>query len=386
MKSSIFLDHAATTALDPRVEETIVRAMRLPLNASSVHRHGQSARALVEESRETIAAFFHVPPRQVVFTASATEANNLAIRGLCEAHRQQNKPLQIALSALEHSCVRETVHAMERTGKAELRWLPVLKTGIVDLNIAGEGCDLLCLMAVQNETGVIQPLKEAGALRRKWQNRWLCDVTQAVAVMEINPALLGMDFLSLSSHKIYGPPGVGALIGAGVEEIPAQITGGPQENEHRAGTQPAALIAGFAEALRLAAAERDARVRHLAGLRKVFQEKLAAGGVEVRWNGEDEGVAAGFLNFSVAGFSGADLAIALDSRGFSVSSGAACATGVMEVSPAMEAMFSDDPERAAGAVRITPGKDTSEREIADCAKAVAEIVRSKRTTGRFARR
>ena len=381
-----FLDHASTTPLSPRVRDAMEPWMARPLNPSSVHRHGQQARSALERARERVAEIFAVAPRHVVFTASATEANNLVLRSLAEQARQQGTRLRLATSRLEHACIRETSLRLENHKLANVEWLAVEPTGTVTIPDA-LACDLLCVMAVQNETGVVQQLDTARAAARAAGARWLCDATQAVGLLELNLVLRGIDFASLSSHKISGPPGVGALVGTGVESLAPQITGGPQENEHRAGTQPVALIVGFGEALALAAQEREHRRAHLAALESEFLAVLRHHAVPFLHNGGDApDRLPGFLNLSVPGFAGADLVIALDARGFSVSSGAACATGVIETSPAMAAMFPHDEARAAGALRITPGHDTPAAAMRECATALAAIVAAGSTTGRFARR
>lgn len=377
----IYLDQAATTAVDPRVRAVLLEALADPLNASSVHRHGQRARRLLEQAREQMGALLGVPPQEVVFTSGASESNNLAIRGLAAAAAREGRHLRVLSSPLEHACIRETVGRLAGTGTIEASSLDVTPEGkvvIPDANGPRAG-DLLCMMAVQNETGVVQPLDAARDQARSAGCLWLCDAVQAFGMMDVRVPALGASFLSLSSHKIYGPPGVGLLAGPGVSHIESQITGGPQENEHRAGTQPVALIRAFVHAARLAVEERDQRRRHVQQLTQLLVARLRDSIGDLQVNGED--ALPGFLNVSFPGVSGADLVIALDSAGFSVSSGSACATGVMETSPALEAMFPADASRAASAIRITPGKDTTEEEVGSFAEVLIGIVHAARTAG-----
>lgn len=371
----IYLDHAATTPTDPRVIEQITREMAQPWNASSVHRRGQSARARLEEAREELAGLLNVRPGHLVFTSGASEANNLAIRGLAARVRREGRRLYVCSSALEHSCVRETVERLSAAGEIELRQMPVEESGrAMPPEEMPDAPALLCLMATQNETGVRLPVEKARELVRKHPRmRWLCDATQAFPRERIDVAALGADLVSLSSHKLYGPAGVGALAGPGVEELEPLITGGPQEMEHRAGTQPVALIRGFVLAARLAREELDARRAKAEKLEEVFFCAMREQKVPFELNGAPEHRTAGFLNLSIEGFSGADLVIALDAAGHCVSSGSACATGVMETSPALAAMFPTNPKRAAGALRITPGKDTEGAAMVELARVLGRV-------------
>lgn len=372
----IYLDHAATTPTDPRVIEQVAREMAMPWNASSVHRRGQGARARLEEAREELAALLNVRPAHVVFTSGASEANNLAIRGLAARTRRGGRRLYVCSSAIEHSCVRETVERLSASGEIELRAMAVEESGRAVL--PGEFPDvpaLLCLMAIQNETGVRQPVEAARELVRNHPRlRWLCDATQAFPRERLDIGALGADLVSLSSHKLYGPAGVGALAGPAVEELEPLITGGPQEMEHRAGTQPVALIRGFVMAARLAREELDSRQAAARRVEEAFLATLRAAAVPFELNGEPEHRTAGFLNLSIEGFSGADLVIALDAAGFCTSSGSACATGVMETSPALAAMFPANAKRAAAALRITAGRETTEADMVDAAKALARLL------------
>ena len=379
----IFLDHASTTPIDPRVRDFLVAELAEPQNSSSVHRHGQKARAKLDAARREMAQLLCVEPSEVVFTASATEANNLAIRGLAGWARRQGRPLRAASSELEHACVRETLAALAVAGQVEVERLAVESGGRVDLGgYSGGKVDLLCLLALQNETGVVQSLAQARDFARAHSALWLCDFTQSFGLLDVSVRDSGADLVSLSSHKLCGPPGVGVLAGPAVAKLESQVTGGPQENEHRAGTQPVALISAFAMAARLAAEDRAAHRRQLAELEEVFLGRLGAAGLAYLTNGDPAHRTPGFLNLSFPGMNGPDLAIALDARGFSVSSGSACATGVMEVSATLAAMYPNDPDRARGGLRITPGRHTTTQDMESLADALAALVqrpRSRRT-------
>lgn len=367
----IHLDAAATAPTDPAIAERVREWLSMPANASSVHRAGQKARALLEEARERIAAALDAEPSWVLFTSGASEANNLAIRGLADARR--GSPLDALSSPLEHSCVRETVAALAAAGRLEPHRMRVCEAGRAQVPLECPRAELLCLLAVQNETGVVQELESARLLRSTQPSlRWLCDATQAIGRVPFSMRAVGADFVTFSSHKLGGPPGVGALVSPRLSELVPQITGGPQEHERRAGTQPVALCAGFALAVDRAVAERERAATALLALEERLLARLAALGVEFRRNG-GEPRAPGFLNLSFPKLTGADLVIALDARGFATSAGAACATGVMESSPALRAMYPNDAERALGAVRITPSPQTPIDAMDSLAEALGEI-------------
>lgn len=370
----LYLDHAATSATRPEVIESLSRDLARPLNASSVHQPGQRAQALLEEARGEIAALLGLQAREVIFTASATESNNLAIRGFTRSfHQRHDRPPTVLTSVLEHACIRETCRELTKTAMITAQWAPIDEEGRVCLDQVESDVDLITLPAVQNETGVMQDLDRARKIRLGKNARWLCDMTQGVAVLDLDLREMGADWVSFASHKIGGPPGIAVLAGPGLPDLMPMITGGPQEGELRAGTQPVALARGLALAMRLAVQEREETARHLRRLEEAFIGRLQEHGIRFSRNGAPGEVAPGFINVSLHGLSGPDLVIALDGRGIAVSSGSACATGVMETSEALAAMFPDDPARAAGALRLTPWRETTVEEMILVADTLAEI-------------
>lgn len=368
----MFLDHAATTPVDPRVADFYRDRLGAPLNASSIHRQGQAARARLEFARRSVADLLGLRAEEVIFTSSASESNNLVIRGLTSRRRRMRVPTIIASSPLEHSCVRECLNWMSQEQSITLRTLPVEESGRVRLDSGVDGTHLLCLMHAQNETGIVQDVAAAAFWRKRSNGLWLCDATQTLGRMHVNVRELKADFVTGSSHKLYAPAGVGLLAGTGLAQLDPQIIGGPQEGSLRAGTQPVALIEAFAFALKLAREDAEHETAAMKALEDEFLDMLRERGVSFRLNGNGPRLA-GFLNMSVDGFSGADMVIALDTAGICVSSGSACATGVMEVSPALAAMFPDDAKRAAGAVRITPGRGVSVEDMRRAAEVVARL-------------
>ncbi|MDX2177423.1 MAG: aminotransferase class V-fold PLP-dependent enzyme [Candidatus Sumerlaeia bacterium] len=368
-----YLDHAATTPLAPEALEAMRAAWERPRNASSAHRAGQAARRLLEDARARLAAALDAEPSWVVFTSGASEANNLAIRGHADHEAGHGRRAAIASSPLEHSCVRETVARLAIQGRAAVHTLAVSPEGRADTAAPGlERASLLCLMAVQNETGAVQDLAGARALAARLGARWLCDGAQALGKVPFSVRASGADFVSVSAHKVGGPSGIGALVGPGVTALAPQITGGPQEGGLRAGTQAVALAAGFAAAAEAAVARLAERAARMAELERIVADALDARGVPWRRNG-GEPRAPGFFNISIEGLEGADLVIALDARGFEAGSGSACSTGVMEVSPAMHAMFPRDTARAAGALRITFGAGNTPEDAHALGAALAGL-------------
>lgn len=370
MKTAYF-DHAATTSVDPRIAEEIARLLGHPLNPSSVHQSGQRARRILEDCRRRAAAVLGIGDTQdLIFLSGATEAANLALRGPAAA---AGRPLRVASSPVEHSCVRETLASLESAGNATVEPLPVGEDGRVLLpDEAPAGTDALSLMAVNNETGVRQDLHKAREFCGATGSLWVCDAAQAVGKIDVNVESWGADLLIASSHKIGGPPGVGLLAGKGVGNLPAQITGGRQEGERRAGTEPVALIAGFVKALEIASEERGERCKRLKELELALLDRLREAGVEYLLNGGDHRLP-GFLNLSFPGLEAMDVVIALDQMGVHASPGSACSTGVVGVSPVLAAMYPDDPARAAGGVRISMGRETSPADVERLAEGLRKI-------------
>lgn len=367
----IHADHAATTPIDPRLLDQLAEDLRRPLNASSVHRAGQEARRMLEQCREECAALLGVAdPADVAFTSGATEAANLALRGFAAS---LPRPIRVLSSPIEHACVRDTIEALARAGRAEIAPLAVGGDGrVVVPDAQPDGADLLCLMAVNNETGTEQDLAAAGALRRApGRMLWLCDAAQAVGRIPVDAAAWGADWIIASGHKIGAPAGVGLLAGPGLRRIVPQATGGPQENELRAGTEPLALVRAFAAALRFAVEERAERAARMAACAEALLAALDGLGVPYRVNGAHR--AAGFANIALPGLEAMDVVIALDQAGVAASPGSACSTGVVSASPVLAAMYPDDAERAAGGVRFSFGPGNTPDEARAIAGRLVEI-------------
>lgn len=389
----IYLDHSATTPVDPRVVEAMMPYLTQKFgNASSVHYFGQEARAAVDRARRDVAQLIGARPNEIAFLSGGTEANNLAIRGLCEAAEPHGR--HIISSAIEHPSVRGVCAAMEKRGW-EITRLPVYEDGIVraeDVRAAlRDDTVLITLMTANNEIGTLQPIAEIGALVREERKRghkhlWFhTDAVQAAGRVEIDVENLGCDLLSLSAHKMYAPKGTGALyIRRGVRLTPQQI-GGHQERERRAGTESVANIVGFGEAARLALSEMSGRNRQASRLRNRFEDEVRANIADTVLNGHREKRLPHISNLSFRFIEGEGLLINLDMQGVAVSTGSACSSGTLEPSPVIRALGHTE-ELARGAIRFSFGKDNCDEDVDYALEVLAGAVAKLRSLSPLGRK
>jgi cysteine desulfurase len=367
----VYLDNSATTPIDPRVVEAMLPYLTEKFgNASSVHFYGQEARVALDRARREVASLINARPNELVFLSGGTEANNLAIRGICETAAEHGR--HIITSQIEHSAVRGVCDALERRGW-EVTRLPVYTDGIVRLEDVRAALRpdtvLITLMLANNEIGTIQPVGEVGALVREERERgrkylWLhTDAVQAAGRMTVDVDALGCDLLSLSAHKLNAPKGVGALYVRRSVRLTPQAIGGHQERERRAGTESVPLIVAFGKAAALAREELDGRVAHLSRLRDQFERGVEASVTDIVFNGDRARRLPHLSNISFRFIEGEGLLINLDMQGVAVSTGSACSSGSLEPSPVIRAIGRDD-ELARGSIRFSLGKDTSEEDIA----------------------
>jgi cysteine desulfurase len=353
-------------------------------NASSVHLFGQETRAAVDRARRQVAALIGARANEVVFTSGGTEANNLAIRGTCEAVEAHGG--HIITSAIEHPSVRGPIEALEKAGW-EVTRLPVYEDGIVRIEDVRRALRpetiLVSVMIANNEIGTIQPVAEIGALvseARRNGNRHLrfhTDAVQAAGRISIEVDSIGCDLLTISAHKIYAPKGVGALFIRRGTRLRAQQVGGHQERERRAGTEPVASIVAFGAAAELAKREMPARNEHTALLRDRFEKLVADRIGDVVFNGDRERRLPHLSNISFRFIEGEGLLIHLDMQGVAVSTGSACSSGTLEPSPVIRALR-DDEELARGAIRFSFGKDNTESDVDYVLDALVRSVESLR--------
>ncbi len=360
MENPVYLDHNATTAVRPEAREAAARALDLTGNASSVHGSGRTARRLVEDAREQVAALVGADAAGVVFTSGGTEANNLGILG---AGRDR-----VLASAVEHPSVLKA-----RPGTLEI---PVDGEGLVDLDALeallsdDDRPALVSVMLANNETGVIQPVAEISAIAHKLGALVHCDAVQAAGKIPVDIKALGPDMMTLSAHKIGGPAGVGALVLAGDEPIEPVQRGGGQERGHRAGTENVPGIAGFAAAALRALAGLDA-FAGLAAWRDDMEKRLG-GHAGARVFGAGAPRLANTSCLTMPGIKAETQIIALDLAGVAVSAGAACSSGKVEPSHVLAAM-GVDLDDAAQAIRVSLGWNTTEQDVEQLIEAWTKV-------------
>jgi cysteine desulfurase len=366
----VYLDHSATTPVDPRVVEAMMPYLTEKFgNASSVHFFGQEARAAVDRARREVAALVGARPNEIVFLSGGTEANNLAIRGVCEAAESHGRHL--ITSEIEHSSVRGICEALEKRGW-EVTRLPVYADGIVRVDDVRSALRpdtvLITVMLANNEIGTIQPISEIGAIVREQRARghrhlWLhTDAVQAAGRISIEVETLGCDLLSLSAHKLYAPKGVGALYVRRGVRLVGQNVGGHQERERRAGTEAVPSIIGFGSAARIAREELRQHAEHVRPLRDRFEAGVKERIEDVVFNGDPDQRLPHLSNISFRFIEGEGLLINLDLQGVAVSTGSACSSGTLEPSPVIRALGRND-ELARGSIRFSFGKDNVDEDV-----------------------
>jgi len=371
----VYLDYQASTPLDPRVREVMLPwfGEKFGNPHSNDHVHGWSAEEAVETARTEVASLIGARPREIIFTSGATEANNLAIKGVARALREKRD--HVLTCVTEHKCVLESCHRLEREGM-RVTYLPVEQNGLLDLNRLEDALDeqtaLVSIMAANNEIGVLQPMTDIAALCKKVGARLHSDAAQAVAKIPINVNKVGLDLLSISSHKIYGPMGIGALYIRQKPKVPIEplMDGGGQERGLRSGTVPAPLTVGFGACCAIAAAELPKEAERLLQLRSRFLDRIKRALNDIHLHGDLEQRIPGNLNLSFANIDAQDLMMRL-SR-VSVSTGSACSTATVQASHVLQSLGVEQ-RLLHNAIRVGFGRFTT---VAEVDFAVDEIARA----------
>ena len=374
---SVYLDHAATTPLDGRVLEAMLphlRGMPAAGNPSSLHAPGAAAREAVEEARASVAGLLGARPQEIVFTSGGTEGDNLAVLGLAAAEPGKK---HVVVSAVEHAAVRGAAEHLESRGY-EVTRLGVDADGRVSpdglADVLRPDTVLVAVMWANNEVGTVQPVAQLAQVCRERGVPLHVDAVQAAGRLPIDVSCVPVSTLAISSHKLYGPQGVGALyVRDGVELAPI-VFGGGQEGGLRSGTENVAGIVGFGAAARLASEEMDERVRHEEGLRDALV-RGAPGLPGVRLNGHSTQRLSNNVHLCVDGVEAESLVLFLDALGYAVGSGSACASSTAghKASPVLLAMGRGEDE-AFSAVRISVGKDTTREEVEGFREAFSTAV------------
>jgi cysteine desulfurase len=361
----IYLDHNATTPPSTAVADRMVATLREEFgNPSSIHHFGQRAKAVIDEARSEVAALIGADPGDVVFTGGGTESDNLAIRGVAEALEPTGRKHLIA-SAIEHEAVLNTLKALNRRGWTTTL-LPVDESGIVSPDVLRSAMTdvtaLVSVMHANNEIGTVQPIAELAAIARERRAVFHTDAVQSAGKIPIDIKALGVDLLSMSAHKFYGPKGVGALwIRRGVR-LQAPLTGGKQERNRRAGTENVSGIAGMGVAAREARAKMVAEATRLAALRDRLEDGILRGVTGTALNGVRSPRVPNTTNISFDRTEAESLLIALDLEGIAVSTGSACSSGTLEPSHVLKAMGLP-AHRTQNSIRFSLGSANTEAEI-----------------------
>jgi cysteine desulfurase len=377
----IYLDNSATT----RTDEAVVEAM-LPFftesygNASSIHQWGQRARQAIEEARQQVASLIGADKAEITFLSGGTEADNLAIKGIAEAHAEKGR--HIITSQIEHHAVLNCCHQLEKSGW-RVTYLPVHSEGIVRIedvrHALTDETALITVMQANNELGTLQPLQEISELvreRRQAGQKHLhlhTDAVQSVGKIPVNVKHLGVDLLSLSGHKLHGPKGIGALYVRRNVRLKSQMHGGHHERDRRAGTESVPLIAGLGKAAELAQQRLNEEMPRLRELRDYLEAEILRRIPDTQRNGAAQPRLPHITNISFEHVEGEGLLISLDLKGIAVSTGSACSSGSLEPSHVLTAIgLQNDTGR--GSLRFSLGRDNTQAEIDDVLEVLPALV------------
>ena len=378
----VYLDHNATTPLDPAVIETTVAVLRGEFgNASSVHTFGQTAKSRLDVARAAVADLIGGRPQEIIFTSGGTEADNLALRGVAEAAGARR---QLVASAIEHEAVLNTLKALARRGWTTTL-LPVDGRGIVppetlEAALSPETA-LVSIMHANNEIGTIQPIAELAAVAHAQGALFHTDAVQSIGKIPVDVERLGVDLLSLSAHKFNGPQGAGALWVRRGRRLVAATTGGGQERRRRAGTENVSAIAGLGAAARIARAKLEAGPGDIAGLRDRLEAGILAGVPGTVVNGDPARRVPNTTNISFDRVEAESLLIALDLEGVAVSTGSACSSGTLEPSHVLRAM-GFPPHRTQNSIRFSLGLGNTTEQIDHVVGVMPRVVERLRALSR----
>jgi len=377
----VYLDHNATTPLDPLVADRMAQAMRdVWGNASSIHHFGQQAKAALDQARGAVGALIGADASEIVFTAGGTESDNLAIRGAAEALEPSGRKHLVA-SAIEHEAVLNTLKALARRGW-RVTLIPVDASGVVSIDRAREAITadtaLVSVMHANNEIGTIQPIAEIAAVAHERGALFHTDAVQSAGKIPLDVGALGVDMLTIAGHKFYGPKGTGALWMKRGVRLVSPVTGGKQERSRRAGTENVPALVGLGVAAEVARQKMAGEASRLAALR----DRLEAGVLAKVSNTERNGAASprvpNTTNISIDRVEAESLLIGLDLAGIAVSSGSACSSGTLEPSHVLKAMGLPHA-RTLGSIRFSLGAANTEADIDRVLEALPPIVEKLRS-------
>ncbi|ORZ39318.1 pyridoxal phosphate-dependent transferase [Catenaria anguillulae PL171] len=374
----IYLDYQATTPTDPRVVQTMLPYFSTLFGNphSRTHAYGWESEAAVDRAREQVATLIGADPKEIIFTSGATESNNLAIKGVARFYRRARGKNHIITTQTEHKCVLDSCRVLQEDG-FEVTYLPVQQDGRVRLEdveaaIRPETA-IVSVMTVNNEIGVIQPIKEIGEICRKHKVHFHTDAAQAVGKIPLDVNAFNIDLMSISGHKVYGPKGIGALYVRRRPRVRLEplISGGGQERGLRSGTVPTPLVVGLGEACKIAANEMAKDSQHVNALSQRLIQGITSRLTHVARNGSEQHTYPGCVNLSFAYVEGESLLMAL--KDVALSSGSACTSASLEPSYVLRALGAED-DMAHSSIRFGIGRFTTEEEVDAVADKVVDAV------------
>jgi cysteine desulfurase len=378
MQPRIYLDNAATTCIDKRVLETMLPYFSdVYGNASSLHALGTEAKEILDRSRSQIASCISAQPDEIIFTSGGTEANNFAIKGIAFANRHKGN--HIIVSAIEHDCVLNACKWLEGQG-FYITYLPVDSSGLVDIEtlkkVINPKTILVSVMFANNEIGTIEPVEEIGKICKQHNVYFHSDACQSFGKIPIDVNQTNIDLITINSHKIYGPKGVGALYIRKGTNIAPLLHGGGQEAGYRSSTENIPGIVGFAKAAELCISEMGEETQKATMLRNKLTDFLFANYENVYINGHAEKRLPGHLSFSFSGMEGETIRLLflLDEMGIAVSAGSACSSNHGGSASHVLQAIGLNPFEARGAIRVSFGRFTTEKDIDALANALKNTV------------
>ena len=372
----IYLDHNATTPVDPAAAEAMMRALQdLFGNASSVHYYGQQAKAAIDDARSAVAALIGGEPSEIVFTSGGTEADNFAIRGVAEALDVTGRK-HLITSGIEHEAVLNTFKALAKRGW-KTTVLPLDARGIVSPDALREAMTddtaLVSIMHANNEIGTIQPIAELAAVAKARGALFHTDAVQSAGKIPVSARTLGVDLLAVSAHKFYGPKGIGALWAKRGVRLSPFLSGGKQERNRRAGTENVPGAIGMGVAARRAMMKMDVEAQRLSALRDRLENGVLSAVPNTAVNGARDARVPNTTNISFERIEAESLLIALDLEGVAVSTGSACSSGTLEPSHVLKAMGLSS-HRAQNSIRFSLGASNTEEQIDHVISILPKIV------------
>src|SRR5699024_4498693 len=374
---AIYLDHAATTPMHPHVIDVMTESMKENFgNPSSIHSYGRKARQVLDKARSNAAESIHAKDRDIVFTSGGTEADNLAITGVAYANQEKGK--HNITTKIEHHATLHTAEYLEKEG-FEVTYLDVDEDGIINIEALKKALRddtiLVTIMMVNNETGVIQPIEEIGKMLSEHQAFFHTDAVQGYGILLIDVEMMKIDLLTVSSHKINGPKGLGFLYIHPDVKLQAIQHGGEQERKRRAGTENVGAIAGFSEAIQLSQTEKEERYKQYQLFADLFVRTLKEKEIDFSINGEKSDRVPNILNISFPATNVEQLLTNFDLSGVAASSGSACTAGSVEPSHVLSAMYSEENQATTNSIRFSFGLANNEENVRQAAEKVAEIVK-----------